>query len=112
MVPPRSVMFALISFRVTVNPYPSPTTSAIGIEFVFNIIPLGKESGVSPPHKPGVKEFVVVARGKLRAILGEQTSYDLTEGDSMYFEAHVPHRFVNVGHGECEYYQVIDSHEA
>lgn len=30
----------------------------------------------------------------------------------MYFEAHLPHRFVNIGEGACEYYLVIDSHKS
>lgn len=90
----------------------SPTTRAAGIEFVLNIVPPNQESGVFPPHKPGVKEFIVVAKGQLRAILGEESSWDLDEGDSMYFEAHVPHRFINIGGDTCEYYLVIDSHDA
>jgi quercetin dioxygenase-like cupin family protein len=33
----------------------------------------------------------------------------LEEGDALYFEADVPHRFDNAGEEECSYYLVIDS---
>lgn len=90
----------------------SPSTGTTGIEFVLNVVAPGKESGVFPPHKSGVTEFIVVAKGQLRVILGAESLWDLSEGDSMYFEAHLPHRFVNIGEGACEYYLVIDSHES
>jgi transcriptional regulator with XRE-family HTH domain len=86
----------------------SPSFPSRGIEFILNMIPPGKESGIFPPHKKGVKEYVTVLKGQLQVVLGE-TSYELHEGDSMYFEAHVEHRFINCGDGECHYYLVIDS---
>ena len=90
----------------------SPSTGITGIEFILNVVPPGKESGLFPPHKPGVKEFIVVAKGQLRVMLGEESCWDLDEGDSMYFEAHLPHRCVNIGEEACEYYLVIDSHSS
>ena len=44
----------------------------------------------------------------MRAIIGGG-DYLLDEGDALYFEADVPHRFDNVGERECSYYLVIDS---
>ena len=35
--------------------------------------------------------------------------YMLVEGDALYFEADVRHRFDNAGEGECSYYLVISS---
>ncbi|HKH78219.1 MAG TPA: cupin domain-containing protein [Rubrobacteraceae bacterium] len=35
--------------------------------------------------------------------------YLLQEGDSLYFEADVAHRFDNAGEGPCSYYLVIVS---
>jgi quercetin dioxygenase-like cupin family protein len=44
----------------------------------------------------------------LRTILaGEE--YLLKEGDALYFEADVTHRFENAGTSECSYYLVIVS---
>jgi transcriptional regulator with XRE-family HTH domain len=86
----------------------SPTFVGHGVEFVRNEIPEGSTSGEFPPHRKGVAEYVVVERGRLRAVLGGE-EYLLEEGDAVYFEADVPHRFDNTGAGECSYYLVISS---
>jgi transcriptional regulator with XRE-family HTH domain len=86
----------------------SPSFGGRGIEFINNVVPWGSSSGEFPPHRRGVEEYVVVERGRLRAILGGE-EYLLEEGDALYFEADVPHRFDNAGEGECSYYLVIDS---
>jgi transcriptional regulator with XRE-family HTH domain len=79
-----------------------------GLEFVRNVVPEGSTSGEFPPHRRGVEEYVVVEKGRLRAVLGGE-EYVLEEGDAVYFEADVAHRFDNAGLGECSYYLVIDS---
>ena len=86
----------------------SPTFVGRGVEFVRNEIPEGSTSGEFPPHRKGVAEHVVVERGRLRAVLGGE-EYLLEEGDAVYFEADVPHRFDNAGEGKCSYYLVINS---
>ena len=78
------------------------------LEFIRNVVPEGSTSGEFPPHRRGVEEYVVVEKGRLRAILGSE-EHVLEEGDAAYFEADVAHRFDNVGVGECSYYLVIDS---
>jgi transcriptional regulator with XRE-family HTH domain len=86
----------------------SPSLGGCGVEFMRNVVPEGSTSGELPPHRSGVEEYVVVERGRLRAILGGE-EYVLEEGDVAYFEANVAHRFDNAGAGECSYYLVIDS---
>lgn len=86
----------------------SPNFAGLGVEFIRNKIPKGSTSGDFPPHRRGVEEHVVVERGTLRAVLGGK-EYLLKEGDALYFEADVPHRFDNAGEGECSYYLVISS---
>jgi transcriptional regulator with XRE-family HTH domain len=83
-------------------------SSGRGLEFTRNVVPEGANSGVFPPHRRGVEEYLLVEKGRLRAILGGE-DYVLDEGDSAYFEADVTHRFDNVGEGECSYYLVIGS---
>ena len=78
------------------------------LEFIRNVVPEGSTSGEFPPHRRGVEEYVVVEKGRLRAILGSE-EHVLEEGDAAYFEADVTHRFDNAGVGECSYYLVIDS---
>jgi transcriptional regulator with XRE-family HTH domain len=86
----------------------SPSIGGHGIELIRNVVPEGSISGEFPPYRRGVEEYVVVERGRLRAILGNE-GYILEKGDAVYFEADVPHRFDNVGEAECSYYLVIDS---
>jgi transcriptional regulator with XRE-family HTH domain len=86
----------------------SPNFGDRGIEFVFNIVPEGSTSGEFSPHRRGVEEYVAVEKGRLRAVIGGE-DYLLEEGDALYFEADVLHRFDNVGDGECSYYLVIVS---
>ena len=86
----------------------SPTFAARGVEFLRNVVPEGSTSGDFPPHRKGVEEHLVVERGQLEATLGGET-YLLREGDALFFEADVPHRFDNVGRGDCSYYLVITS---
>ncbi len=62
-------------------------------------------------RKKGVKEYVSVTKARLRIQLGNDT-YDLEEGDSMYYEADVEHSFTNIGNADCHYYLVIDSNNA
>ena len=86
----------------------SPNFGGRGVEFVRNVVPEGSTSGEFPPHRRGVEEYVVVEKGRLRAVLaGEE--YLLEEGDSLYFEADVAHGFDNAGEGPCSYYLVIVS---
>src|SRR5687768_13927267 len=77
-----------------------------GLEFIRNVVPEGSTSGEFPPHRRGVEEYVVVQKGRLRVVLGEE-EHVLEEGDAAYFEADVAHRFDNAGEGECSYYLVI-----
>ncbi len=86
----------------------SPNFGGRGVEFVRNVVPEGSTSGEFPPHRRGVEEYVVVEKGRLRAVLaGEE--YLLEEGDSLYSEADVAHGFDNAGEGPCSYYLVIVS---
>jgi transcriptional regulator with XRE-family HTH domain len=52
-----------------------------------------------PMHEPGARETAVVTGGQLRLICDGAT-YDLNEGDSVTFDADLPHHFAN--HSEEE----------
>jgi transcriptional regulator with XRE-family HTH domain len=86
----------------------SPTFAGRGVEFVRNVVPEGSTSGEFPPHRRGVEEYVVVEKGRLKAVIGGE-EHLLEEGDALYFEADASHRFDNTGDGECSYYLVIVS---
>jgi transcriptional regulator with XRE-family HTH domain len=89
----------------------SPAFPSKGIEFILNVIPEGRSSGIFPPHKSHVKEHVYVVEGALQLTLGDQQTFKLEPGDSIYFEANVTHTFDNIGEGDCRYYLVIDSYK-
>ena len=86
----------------------SPSFGEKGVEFIRNVIPEGATSGEFPPHRRGVEEYLAVEKGSLRAVIGGE-EHSLGEGDALYFEADLPHRFDNAGDGECSYYLVIIS---
>lgn len=86
----------------------SPVLPGRGIDLVLNTLPPGAETGTFTPHRDGVEEYVWVQRGRLRAVLGG-TEVLLEAGDSLFFDAKVPHAFGNPGAEPCEYLLVIDS---
>ena len=59
-----------------------------------------------PMHEPGSRETAVVTAGTL-ALIVEGTRYELQEGDSVTFDADLPHHFENDGEGSTEFFAVI-----
>lgn len=49
--------------------------------------------------KPGVEKFIYVLEGKIEASIGDE-KYTLSGGDTLYFEASLPHSLKNAGTGE------------
>jgi transcriptional regulator with XRE-family HTH domain len=60
----------------------------------------------SDPHGPGTRELVVVLSGSLRMTVGEGTD-DLEPGDSVVFDANLPHVYENPGPSEACYHDII-----
>jgi len=60
----------------------------------------------SDPHGPGTKELVVVLSGALRMTVGDNTD-ELSAGDSVVFDANLPHVYENPGNAEARYHDVI-----
>jgi len=50
--------------------------------------------------KIGIEKFIYILSGKIEADIGDN-KYELTRGDSLYFESSIPHYFRNVGAEEC-----------
>lgn len=89
----------------------SPVLPGRGIDWVLNTLPPGGATGEFTAHRRGVEEYIYVLRGRLRATIGERMLI-LSEGDSLYFEADLPHAFSNPDATACEYFLVIDSNRA
>ena len=56
--------------------------------------------------KVGIEKFLYVLEGKLDAFVGEKR-YEMTKGDTLYFESSLPHYFKNTGMGEVRLISVI-----
>ena len=56
--------------------------------------------------KVGIEKFIYVLDGKVEASIGEE-KYNLTKGDTLYFESSAPHYFRNTGPGESRIICVV-----
>ena len=59
-----------------------------------------------PRHEPGARETAVVTAGRLRLVCDGAT-YDLGEGDSVTFDADLPHHFENPDGREARFFAVV-----
>jgi XRE family transcriptional regulator, regulator of sulfur utilization len=59
-----------------------------------------------PMHEPGSRETAVVTAGTL-ALVVDGSRYELQEGDSVTFDADLPHHFENDGEEPTEFFAVI-----
>jgi transcriptional regulator with XRE-family HTH domain len=65
----------------------------------------GRE-GDPPLHEPGARETAVVLAGSV-ALLIDDERHDLSEGDSVTFDADLPHHFSNEGGRPAEFLAVV-----
>lgn len=70
------------------------------IEFLYITINPGDSSTDDLVTHEG-EEGGIVIKGRLK-ILMEDREYILEEGDSIYFDSTIPHRYVNIGDEVCE----------
>lgn len=70
------------------------------IEFLYITIKPGDSSSLELLTHEG-EEGGIVIKGTLK-ILMEDKEYILNEGDSIYFDSTIPHRYVNIGEEICE----------
>ena len=64
------------------------------------------EPGDPPMHEPGSRETAVVVEGALRFLCGG-VAHELHEGDSVTFDADLPHHFENPGAGDARFYAIV-----
>jgi transcriptional regulator with XRE-family HTH domain len=62
--------------------------------------------GDPPLHEPGSRETAIVLRGTV-ALLIDDERHDLAEGDSVTFDADLPHHFENADEGPAEFLAVV-----
>jgi quercetin dioxygenase-like cupin family protein len=60
-------------------------------------------------HEAGSRETALVTAGKVRLVVGE-AHYDLHDGDSVTFDADLPHHFENpTDTGEARFLSVVSA---
>jgi XRE family transcriptional regulator, regulator of sulfur utilization len=59
-----------------------------------------------PIHEPGSRETAILIAGRLQLVCAG-TTYPLSEGDAVTFDADLPHRFENPGRSEARFMAVI-----
>jgi transcriptional regulator with XRE-family HTH domain len=62
--------------------------------------------GDPPLHEPGARETAVVLSGELRLMI-DDVRHDLGAGDSVTFDADLPHHFTNEGGEPAEFLAVV-----
>lgn len=76
------------------------------VEFYeLRIAPFHREDAQA--HAPGTRENLIVARGTVEILIGQQPPIALAEGDAILFEADVPHSYRNFGSAETVLYLVM-----
>jgi len=86
-----------------------PAFGSSAVDIVQVVMPAGSSSGDLAPHLTLVEYYLLIERGAVRVTMGDET-YDLEEGDALYFVADAPHRFDNIGAGEARYIGVGHGH--
>ena len=64
--------------------------------------------GDPPMHEAGSRETAVVTSGSVRLVVGE-ANYDLEEGDTVTFDADLPHHFENPETEEARFLSVVSA---
>jgi transcriptional regulator with XRE-family HTH domain len=64
------------------------------------------QPGDPPIHEPGSRETAVVLSGSVSLLIDDER-HDLAEGDSVTFDADLPHHFTNDGDGQAEFLAVV-----
>ncbi len=62
--------------------------------------------GDPPLHEPGSRETAVVLAGELTLLI-DDGRHDLADGDSVTFDADLPHNFINDGDRPAEFLAVV-----
>jgi len=62
--------------------------------------------GDPPMHEPGSRETAVVTGGSVDLVC-DGVAHDLAEGDTVTFDADLPHHFENTGSAEARFFAVV-----
>jgi transcriptional regulator with XRE-family HTH domain len=91
--------------RVTSRALYPPGEASAAEFYELVLAPHSREDAAA--HRPGTRENLVVAAGRLELHIGTET-LTLGDGDAVNFAADQPHSYVNVGGDECRVYLVMN----
>jgi len=77
------------------------------VDFALNTLPPGKDVSF-PGHQDGVEEYLYVAKGELRVIVGD-SAFCVKAGSMLFYPANAVHEFHNDTKETVEFFIVIDS---
>ncbi|MCG2842440.1 XRE family transcriptional regulator [Sandaracinobacter sp. RS1-74] len=84
----------------------SPFAASSPVEFYVIALEAGAEQQFHA-HAPRTTENIVVHSGSVEIRIGREPPHRLEPGDSIYFQADVPHSYRNVGTDEAQLYLVM-----
>jgi XRE family transcriptional regulator, regulator of sulfur utilization len=87
----------------------TPPLPGLRAEVSLHMLAPGASTGEPddpPMHEPGSRETAVLVEGRLRFLCGGIT-HELEEGDSVTFDADLPHHFENPGDRDARFYAVV-----
>jgi len=88
----------------------SPSLPFSLIEFEYFVIPPGKGTGIIPPHKPAIKEYLVVASGEITLCIDQtKEKLILSQGDSVAYQIFSEHQIINSGEDEASFYYISEN---
>jgi transcriptional regulator with XRE-family HTH domain len=88
-------------FSLGENAVESPLVTAKSNIEIF-VIRLEPASDTMQESAHQGEEFSYIIRGNVRMVLGGADVYDLQEGDVIYYESDIPHRWQNIGEAVAE----------
>ena len=88
----------------------SPSLPFSLIEFEYFVIPQGKSTGPILAHNPPLKEYLVLASGKITLRIGPKAEEILLEeGDSISYQIGSKHEILNTGETDACFYYISET---
>jgi XRE family transcriptional regulator, regulator of sulfur utilization len=87
----------------------TPPQPGLRAEVSFHTLAPGGATGEPddpPMHEPGSRETAVVVDGPLRFVCAG-VQHELDDGDSVTFDADIPHHFENPGRDDARFYAIV-----
>ncbi|MEP9367176.1 XRE family transcriptional regulator [Xanthobacter sp. VNH20] len=85
----------------------SPLFPDRSVDFALNTLPPGRSVSF-PPHQNGVEEYLYVAKGTLKVVVGAE-NFTVKQGSTLFYNANSVHEFHNETRATVEFFIVIDS---